>query len=112
AVAGPVEGKPRWGLAQLDVMPGGQRVGLQLARGGKQLLELDVLVAGHAGNRRLARNIAVCERLNHTRLKALLVVQHVVGDAELVGNAARIVDVLPRTAGPALAHGGAMVVEL
>ena len=93
-IAGAVELGAGRSLAQLDIVAGGERVRLQLAHGGEQLVELDLLIAHHARNRRLAGRIAVREGLHDGGLEALLVVEDVVGDAEPVGDAARIVDVL------------------
>ena len=93
-------------------MPGGEHVGVELLGGGQQLVELDLLVAGHTRDRRLAGNVAVGEGLHDRRLEALLVVEDVVGDAELVGDPARVVDVLAGAAGPAPPDGLAVVVEL
>ena len=93
-------------------MPGGERLSVQLLRRGKQLVELDLLVAGDTRDRRLAGNVAVGESLHDGRLEALLVVENVVGDGELVGHPARVMDVLAGTAGPAPTHGLAVVVEL
>ena len=112
AVAGPVELGSGGTGPQLDIVPGGERLGVELLRRGQQLAELDLLVAGDTRNRRLAGNVAVGEGLHDRRLEALLVVEDVVGDAELVGHPARVVNVLAGAAGPAPPHGLAVVVEL
>src|SRR5262249_31101930 len=77
-----------------------------------QLRELDLLVASDTGDRRLSRCIAVGESLHHRSLEALLVVEHVVGDAETVGHAAGVVDVLAGTAAAAAPYRLAMIIEL
>ena len=99
AVAGPIEFGSGRTCPQLDIMPGGEHLGVELLHRGQQLVELDLLVAGDTRNRRLAGNIAFGEGLHDRRLEALLVVQDVVGDAELVGHPARIVNVLAGATG-------------
>ncbi len=82
------------GHARAHVVAGGQRVGAELARGLQQVGELDGLVARDAGDRRLAGHVALRERIDHRLAEALFVVEHVVRNAERLGDAARIVDVL------------------
>ncbi len=95
-----------------DVVAGRQHLGAELARGLEQIAELDRLVALHARHRRLARDIALGETVDHHFLEAALVVEHVVGNADALRHRAGVVDVLPGAAG-ALAVGRlAMVVEL
>ena len=94
------------------VVPGRQHARAEIARGREQVLELDRLVAVDARHRRLARDIARGERIDHRLLEAALVVEHVVRNADPLGDRAGVVDVLPGAAG-ALAVGRlAMVVEL
>ncbi len=94
------------------VVAGRQRRGAEVARRRQKVGELDRLVAHHARHRRLARNVARGELVDHGLAEALLVVEHVVRDAEGVGDAAGVVDVLTGAAG-ALAVGRlAVVVEL
>ena len=98
--------------ARGDIMPGRQRRGAEFARGLEQIAKLDRAVALDARHRRLARGVAVGEIVDHRFAKAALVVQHVMRDADPLGDIAGIVDVLPGAAG-ALAMGGrAMIVEL
>src|SRR6516225_5948 len=111
-VAGTIELGPDGPLSQLDVVAGGEGVGFEFARGREQIVELDLLVADHARDWRPPRRIAVHEGLHDGGPKALLVIEHVVGDAKPVGDAARIVDVLARTAGAAPADCLTMIIEL
>ena len=99
-------------LAKLDIMAGGKRVRLEVTCGRQQLLELDLLVADYAWNWRLAGRIAVSERLHDCRFEALFVVEDVVRNAEPVGDAAGIVDVLSGAAGTAPPDSLAMVIKL
>ena len=93
-------------------MAGGERVGAELARGLQQVAELDRAVALDARHRRLAERVAVGEIVDDGLAKAVLVVEHVMGNAELGGDVAGVVDVLAGAAG-ALAMGRrTMVVEL
>ena len=93
-------------------MSGRKRGGAELARGLEQIAKLDRAVALDARHRRLARGVAVGEIVDHRFAKTVLVVQHVMRNADPLGDIAGIVDVLPGAAG-ALAMGGrAMIVEL
>ncbi len=78
----------------------------------EQVAELDRLVALDAGHRRLAGDIALGEAVDHRFLEAVLIVEHVMRDADALGDIAGVVDILAGAAG-ALAMGRrAMVVEL
>src|SRR6185503_7403481 len=95
-----------------DVMTGCQNLGIQFARGDQQIMKLDRHIAIDARHRRFAMDIALGKTVDHRFLEATLVVEHIMRDADALGDAARVVDVLARAAG-ALAMGGrAMVVEL
>src|SRR5260370_10738210 len=85
----------------LGVMASGDLIGANLPCHNKKLVKLQVIVAETARNRRPSGKILLDERPHHIALKALLVIDHIVGDAEGLGNAASIVDVVARTA-PAL----------
>ncbi len=93
-------------------MAGRHGVGVELACRRQEVGELDRLVAGDAGDRRLAARIALGERLDHRLAEARLVVEHVMRDAELGGDLAGVVDVLAGAAGAGAVRGGAVVVEL
>ena len=75
-------------------------------------MELDHLVAGDAGHRRLAGDVARGEAVDDGLLEALLVVENVVRDAQRLGHPAGVVDILAGAAGPLAVGGFAMVVEL
>ena len=98
--------------ARGDVVAGRQHLGAELARGRQQVAELDRLVALHAWHRRLARHVALGEAVDHHFLEAALVVEHVVRDADALGDAARVVDVLAGAAGALAVGGGAVIVKL
>ena len=57
-------------------------------------------------------NVTLGEAIDDRFLEAALIVEHVVGDADALGNAARIVNVLARTACAFAVDRGAMVVKL
>ena len=75
-------------------MAGRDARGADLARGEQELVELEVVVAERAGDGGAAGEILADEGLDDVGLEAVLLVDHVVGDAELVGDAAGIVDVV------------------
>jgi hypothetical protein len=61
-----------------------------------------VVVAERAGDRRAAGEVLVDEGTDHILLEALLLVDDVIGDAEVLGDAAGVVDVIQRTAAAGL----------
>src|ERR1700748_1981911 len=84
----------------------------ELARGRQQVAELDRAVALDAGHRRLARGVALGKAVDHRLPKTLLIVEHVMRNADPFGDIARVVNVLAGAAG-ALAMGRrAMIVKL
>ena len=94
------------------IMPGGQRRGAEIARRSQQVAELDPLIAADAGDRRLAAGVAVDKVVNDGGAKPALVIEHIMRDAEALGNVCGIVDVPTGAAGAPAPRGGAMVVEL
>ena len=93
-------------------MPGRQPLAAETLGQRGQIGELHRLVAAHAGHRRLAGGVAVGEVGDHRIGEALLGVDHVVRDAEVIRHPARVVDVLAGAARALAAGGGAVVVEL
>ena len=90
-------------------MAGRQQVGAEVIGGVEQIGEFHVLVAGDAWHRGLAGDVGAGERLDYFLSKALLVVEHVMGNAEPRRDVPRVVDVLPGAA-RALAMGRFTVV--
>ena len=93
-------------------MAGRQHLGAEFARGDQQIVELDRHVAVDARHRRLAVDIALGEAVDHRFLEAALVVEHVMRNADALGHAAGVVDVLAGAAGALAVGRGAVVVEL
>ncbi len=94
--------KPVTGARRIEfnssVVPGCNFLAPQAERQTIQRRKLQPAVAGHAGDRRLAIQITGNERLHHVALKLSLEVQHIEREAEFFGHAARIVNVIERTA--------------
>ncbi len=80
--------------------------------GFEQIPELDRAVALDAGNGRLAVEIALREAVDDGLAKAGLVIEHVMRDADRLGDPAGIVDILARAAGTLTMGSGAVIVEL
>src|SRR6266404_9484097 len=93
----------------LGIMAGCDFVGANLLRHNKKLVKLQVIVAETAGDRCTPGKILLDERTHHIALKALFVIDHVVGDANGLGNAASIVDIVDRTAAALDGFGHAFV---
>ena len=93
-------------------MAGRQSVGAEVAGEREQVGELHALVAADAGDRRASPRIFVGEPLDDAGPEAALIVEHIMGDAEPVGDRRGVVDVLAGAAGAASADRFAMIVEL
>ena len=92
------------------VMAGRQAVGPKVAGEGDQVGELHPLVAQAARHRRPAARIFVGKAVDDAAAEAAFIVEHVVGDAQPVGDGAGVVDVLAGAAGARAADRFAMVV--
>jgi hypothetical protein len=86
-------------LRRAHVVAGRQRVGAEVLRGLQEVRELDGLVAGDAGDRGFAGDVAVGKAVHDLLLEAAFIVEHVVRDADLLGRPAGVVDVDARAAG-------------
>ena len=111
-VTGAVQLGPVGAGQPAHIMPGGERRSAEIARGGEQVAKLDALVAADARHRRLAAAIRFGEILDHLGAKPALVIEHVMGDAEPVGDARRVANILPGAARPLSPGCGPMVVKL
>jgi hypothetical protein len=90
----------------------GHAIGVEVLRRFQQVLELHPFVAADAGHRRGAGEVAVGEFVDHRLAEGVLVVEHVMGKAHLLGHAAGVVDVAARAAGALLGQRRAVIVEL
>src|SRR5690606_10604707 len=79
-------------VARAHIMPGRHGGGAELRCRCKKVGELDGLIAGNAGDRRLPAGIALGEGIDHRAAEARLVVENVMRDPELRGHLARVVD--------------------
>ena len=91
------------------VVAGGDAVGADLAGGDEELVELEVVVAEGAGDGGSAGEVLVDEGLDDFGLEALLLVDDVVGDVELLGDVAGVVDVVDGAAAALDGFGHALV---
>ena len=76
------------------VVAGGDAVGADLAGGDEELVELEVVVAEGAGDGGAAGEVLGDEGLDDFGFEAVLLVDDVVGDVELLGYVACVVDVV------------------
>jgi hypothetical protein len=118
-VAGGIDGAMQFGTGPCTgadhaarVMPGGQAIGAEIAGHRQQIGKLWPHVAADAGNRGATGEIFIGETLHHAGPERSFMVEHVVGDAQPVGNGPRVADILPGAAGALALHRGAMVVQL
>jgi len=76
------------------VVAGGDAVGADLAGGDEELVELEVVVAEGAGDGGAAGEVFADERAHDFGFEAVLLVDDVLGDVELLGYVACVVDVV------------------
>src|SRR5204862_324362 len=72
----------------------------------------DPLIAADARDRRFASGVAVDKIVNHGNPEATLVIEHIMRDAEALGDPGSIIDVAAGAAGAFAPRGRAMIVEL
>ncbi len=93
-------------------MPGRQSVGAKIARHVEQIDEFDLLVAGDAGNGRLALGVGLGEGVDHLGAKPRLVIQHVMRNAEPRRHLAGVENILAGAAGARPMFRFSLVVKL
>ena len=91
------------------IVPGGDAVGADLAGGDEELVELEVVVAEGAGDGGAAGEVFADEGLDDFGFEAVLLVDDVVGDVELLGYVAGVVDVVDAAAAALNGLGHAFV---
>ncbi len=96
AVGGAGEHPAVAGLIEVvaGVVAGGDALGADLAGGEQKLVELEVIVAERTGDGRSAGEVVGDEGADDLVLEAVLGVDEVVGDVEVLGDAAGVVDVV------------------
>ena len=87
-------------LIKLDpgVVTGSQGVGSNLLGHNQKLIKLQMVVAKTARDGSATRKILLDERAHHIALKPLLVIDHVIRNADGLGDAARVVNIVQRAA--------------
>ena len=108
-VGGPMQLRARQAL---HIVAGGERGRVEVPRRRQQVAELHRPVALHAGQGRFAGEIAVGEVFHDGGPEAALIVQHVMRNADPVGDRAGVVDVLAGAAGALALRGRTVVVKL
>src|SRR5215471_17352859 len=85
-----------------------QEIGPNLAGSDQQLIELEMIVAEAAGNRRTSGKILLDKRTHYVILKPLLVIHDVIRNAQVFSHATGVVDIVNRTAASLdmLGHAG------
>src|SRR6185369_192600 len=80
------------------IMASGDRVCPNLPRDGEQLIELQMIVAKAARNWSAAGEILLHKRPHHIALKAVLMIDHVIRNANRLSHPTRVVNVVERAA--------------
>src|SRR6516162_10544216 len=94
------------------IMPCGECGSAEIACGPEQIAKLDPLIAPDARDRCLAAAIGLGEILDHFFAEPALVIEHIMRDAEAVGDAPGVADVLAGTTCTLMPDRGAVVVKL
>src|SRR5713101_6241774 len=95
--------------SHLGVMTGGDAVGANLPGYNQKLIKLQVIVAEAARDWRASGKILFDKRTHHIALKPLFVIDHVIRDADGLGDTACVVDVVERAAASLDRLGHALV---
>ena len=95
-----------------DIVAGGHGLGAEILRRRQQVVELDRLIAADARHRRFAAQVAVGEFLDDGVAEAAFIVEDIMGDADLFGGDAGVVNVLAGAARTCLLQRRSMVVKL
>jgi len=91
------------GVELVDGVVAGGDAGCADGAGGlEKLVELEVVVAERAGDGRAASQVLVDKGLDDVALEAGLLVDNVVGDAEVLGDAAGVIHIIERAAATGL----------
>ena len=98
--------------ARNNIMPGRENIGAKRLRRIEEIGELDIAVAGDAGNRRLALDIALGEAVDDLFAEPLLVIEHVMRNIQPGRDLARVMNILTGAAGALAMLGGAVIVKL
>src|SRR5438477_42866 len=85
-------------LVHACVLAGRQQICPNLPRGDQQLIKLQVVIAEAAWNGRATGKILIHKWTNYVLLKTLLVIYHIIWNAEALGYPACIVNILDRAA--------------
>ena len=80
------------------VVAGGDALRADAARRLQQLIELEMVVAERAGNRRAPGQVLIDKRPHHVALEPLLLVDHVIRNAQVLGHVPRVVHIVNGTA--------------
>ena len=95
-----------------DVMSGDQGGGAKFPRSRQKIHEFDPLVAANTGNGRGAGQIIVDKFIDHGGAKSVLIIQHIMGDAQTIGHLPGVMDVGAGATGAGPLDSLAMIVEL
>ncbi len=95
-----------------DIMAGRQAIGAEIARHLKQVGELHALIAAHARDRSAARDIFVRKPIDHRFPECALIIEHIMRDAEPIGDRPRIRNIAPCAAASRAPDRRAMIVKL
>lgn len=93
-------------------MAGREDVRAQILGGLQQILKFDGLIAGHARDRRFARNITVGKTIHDRFLEPAFIVQHIMRYADLFSSTPCVMNVLASAAGFGAADCSSMIIEL
>ncbi len=107
-----IEGAVRAIGMAADIVACRQSIGAEIAGRLQEVGKLDGLVAGNARDRRLAADIARGERIDHGFAETCFIVEDIMRDAQALGYAACVFDILTGTAGTGTMGGCAMIIEL
>ena len=95
-----------------DIVTGRQAIRPEIARQAEQISEFDPLVAAHAWDWGAPGDIIIGEAIDDAFAERRLPIDHIMRDAQAIGDRPRIGDVAPGAAAAGASHRGAVIIKL
>ena len=99
-------------LFALNIMAGRHAICFKVPRGLHQIFEFHPFIAANAGHWRCPGQITICKVIDHSLLKDIFIIQHVMRKAHILCHAARVMNINTCATRAFLCQSGPMIVKL